>query len=153
MEESKLRRESLRSMGRELHRSLILPAVARHMIPLLLIFSVFLLFRGHNEVGGGFVGGLVAAAGLMLYGLANSFNALSRALPAEPRIFVTVGLLLAGLSGLFSLLQGLPFMTGLWAPGAVPVIGKLGTPLLFDTGVYLLVVGIVLWMMLTFAED
>ena len=153
MEDNNSRIGVPRSLRRELHRSMILPVAARHMMPLLLIFSVFLLFRGHNEVGGGFVGGLVASAGLMLYGLANSFQALSRLLPAEPRVFATLGLLLAGLSGLFSWLQGQPFMTGLWSKDAVPVIGKLGTPLLFDTGVYLLVIGIVLWMMLTFAED
>ena len=137
----------------QLQRSMILPVAARQLMPLLLIFSVFLLFRGHNEVGGGFVGGLVAASGLMLYGLAYSFQAVRQTLPAEPRAIAALGLLLAGLSGLLPWLQGMPFMTGLWLKQALPVIGKVGTPLLFDAGVYLLVIGIVLWILLTFAED
>lgn len=138
---------------RQVQRSLIFPTAARYIMPLLLVFSIFLLIRGHNEVGGGFVGGLVAAAGLMLYGIANSFAAMRRILPGEPRSIVTVGLLLASLSGTIAWWEGKTFMTGLWMKDSVPVIGKLGTPLLFDLGVYLLVVGIVLWMMLTFVEE
>ena len=51
------------------------------------------------------------------------------------------------------MLAGQPFMTGLWLKNPIPVIGKVGTPLLFDTGVYLVVIGVVTWILLTLAEE
>ncbi len=137
----------------KLQRSLLLPVAARYLMPLLLIFSIFLLLRGHNEIGGGFIGGLVAASALMLYAIAVSPAALRSLLPFEPRSLVAVGLLTSLISGLIPLFAGRPFLTGLWLKTEIPVLGKIGTPLLFDLGVYLLVVGIVLWILLTLAED
>lgn len=99
------------------------------------------------------MGGLVASSALMLYGIAISPQALRKLLPTEPHQLVGSGLLLALLSGLISILAGYPFMTGLWLKDPIPVIGKLGTPLLFDTGVYLLIIGVMLWILLTLAED
>jgi len=119
----------------------------------MLVFSVFLLIRGHNEVGGGFVGGLVATNALMLYAIALSPAALRKLLPVEPHVLVSAGLLSALISGLIPLLTGQPFMTGLWLKNPIPVIGKIGTPLLFDTGVYLVVIGVVTWILLTLAEE
>lgn len=136
-----------------MHRSLLLPVAARYLVPLMLIFSVFLLQRGHNEIGGGFVGGLVAASALMLYAIAISPQSLRRLLPAPPSLFIGIGLTAALISGMIPALYGRPFMTGLWLKYPIPVIGKLGTPLLFDTGVYLVVIGVVLWILLTAAED
>jgi multicomponent Na+:H+ antiporter subunit B len=122
-------------------------------MPILLVFSIFLLIRGHNEVGGGFVGGLVASSALMLYGIAISPEDLRKLLPISPERLVSTGLLIALISGLISVFAGKPFMTGLWLNTEIPVIGKIGTPMLFDIGVYLLVVGIVVWILLTFAEE
>lgn len=136
-----------------MQRSFLLSVAVRYLMPLMLIFSVFLLLRGHNEVGGGFVGGLVASSALMLYGIAVSPAALHRLLPLEPRLLVSMGLLLALFSGLIPLLAGQPFMTGLWLKTILPVIGKVGTPLLFDMGVYFVVIGVMLWILLTLAED
>lgn len=134
-------------------RSLLLAAAARYLMPLILLFSVFLLLRGHNEIGGGFVGGLVAASGLMLYGIAISPDALRHLLPVEPRLLAGIGLLLALLAGLIPALAGQPFLTGLWLKTPLPVIGKVGTPLLFDVGVYFVVIGVVMWILLSLAED
>lgn len=134
-------------------RSILLPVATRYLMPLLLVFSIFLLIRGHNEVGGGFVGGLVASSALMLYGIAISPEALRKLLPVSPERLVAAGLCVAFLSGLISVFAGKPFMTGLWLETEIPVIGKVGTPLLFDVGVYLLVIGIVIWILLTFAEE
>ncbi|HMN61216.1 MAG TPA: Na+/H+ antiporter subunit B, partial [Anaerolinea sp.] len=136
-----------------LKRSILLELSARYMMPLIMVFSVFLLIRGHNEVGGGFVAGLVAASALMLYAIAISPDALRRLLPFQPRTLVGGGLLIALISGLISSIGGQPFMTGLWLTEAVVVIGKVGTPILFDLGVYVLVIGIVLWIMLTFSGE
>ncbi len=137
----------------KMQRSILLAFSARYMMPLIMIFSFFLLIRGHNQIGGGFVGGLVAASALMLYAIATSPAELRKLLPVEPRSLVGIGLLVALLSGLIPLLSGQPFMTGVWVKQAIDVIGKVGTPVLFDVGVYLVVVGIVLWILLTFSED
>ena len=136
-----------------IHRSILLPVASRYLMPLLLVFSIFLLIRGHNEMGGGFVGGLVASSALILYGIAASPEALRKLLPVPPERLVAAGLGVSILSGLISVFFGKPFMTGLWVKTEIPVIGKVGTPLLFDVGVYLLVIGIVVWILLTFAEE
>lgn len=136
-------------------KSTILIVAAKFVHPLLLIFSIFLLLRGHNEPGGGFSGGLVAAAAFVLHALANDSATARRALRVDPRGLIAAGLLTALVSGLPSLLAGRPFMTGGWTSLHVPALGKLhvGTPLLFDAGVYLVVVGITLLIILSMAED
>ncbi|NPV76508.1 MAG: Na+/H+ antiporter subunit B [Anaerolineae bacterium] len=134
-------------------RSMILPTAVRYLMPLLLIFSVFLLLRGHNEVGGGFVGGLVAASALMLYAIAVSPQALLRLLPASPRHLIGLGLLVALASGALGIFQGLPYMTGLWLSDPLPVFGKIGSPVLFDVGVFIAVIGVSLHILIALAED
>jgi len=136
--------------------SLILRTAARIIVPLQLAFSIILLIRGHNEPGGGFVGGLVAACGIALHGIAHGIPAARRRLRAAPQALIGLGLLIAAASGLVGVFQGLPFLTGLWA-GSVPTViaGRLkfGTPLLFDTGVYLVVAGVTVLMFFSMAEE
>ena len=134
-------------------RSLILSTATRYLMPLLLLFSVFLLLRGHNEPGGGFVGGLTAAAAFALFAIAEGVAAARRMLFLHPRTLLGTGLLIAAGAGLFAMIVGLPYMTGLWSSLEVPAVGKLGTPLLFDVGVYLVVVGMALMIVFELAED
>lgn len=135
--------------------SLILRTATRFLLTLLLLFSVFLLLRGHNEPGGGFVGGLVAAAAFALYAIAYDATAARRALRFDPRSLIAVGLLVAIGSGLVGVVVGEPFMTGQWGylelPG-LPAV-DIGTPLIFDIGVYLVVIGVTLTMILALAEE
>jgi multicomponent Na+:H+ antiporter subunit B len=133
--------------------SVILSTASRYLLPLLLIFSFFLLLRGHNEPGGGFVGGLVAAAAYALYFIANGVDEAEKLLKAEPIRLITFGLLLAVLSTIPSIVIGKNFMTGVWLDTNFPVIGKVGTPLVFDVGVYLLVLGIALKIIFSLAEE
>jgi multicomponent Na+:H+ antiporter subunit B len=135
--------------------SLILRVATRFMLPLLLLFSVFLLLRGHNEPGGGFGGGLVAAAAFVLYGFAFGVPEARRALTLDPRRLIGAGLLVAVGSGTPALLAGRPLMTGLWGQVSVPGVGTLplGTPLGFDAGVYLVVIGVTLSIILPLAEE
>jgi len=133
--------------------STMLAAAVRILLPLFLLFSVFLLLRGHNEPGGGFVGGLIAAAGFALFALANGWTAARNALAIEPRSVILLGLVLAAGSGLIALGEGASFMTGLWSPLGIPVIGKAGTPLLFDLGVYLVVFGTVVMFLISLGEE
>lgn len=134
-------------------RSTILSAAMKFILPLVLLVSIFLFVRGHNEPGGGFVGGLVAAAGFVLLVIADGVKASLRLLRLEPKTVIGVGLLTACLSGLLSLAYQRPFLTGLWSPDDVPLIGGIGTPMVFDAGVYLVVLGIVALLVSTLAEE
>jgi len=133
--------------------TLILSTATRYMLPLMLLFSIFLLLRGHNEPGGGFVGGLVAASAFALYAFAYKVDQARKALRVEPLSLIGVGLLLIVISGTLSVFRGLPYMTGLWLKEPLPVLGKLGTPVVFDTGVYLAVVGVTLTIIFSLAES
>lgn len=134
-------------------QSLILSTAALYLLPLLLLFSIFLLLRGHNEPGGGFVGGLVAAAAFSLYSIAFDVDRTRRLLRVNPRTLAGTGLLLALASGAIAWFDGKPFMTALWGEQTLPVLGKLGTPLLFDIGVYLVVLGITLKIVFVLSEE
>lgn len=133
--------------------SVILKTASRYLIPILLVFSFFLLLRGHNEPGGGFVGGLVAASAYALYALANGVESSKRMLRVDPLLLISMGLLIAMLSGVAGLFYNGIFMTGLWVETILPVIGKIGTPLLFDVGVYILVLGISLKIIFSLFEE
>jgi multicomponent Na+:H+ antiporter subunit B len=130
-------------------RSLILQTATRLLLPLLLLVSVLILLRGHNEPGGGFIGGLLAAGGLALYGLAFDAERTRRVLRVDPRLVIGVGLLASTLSGCLALFLGKPFLTGVWGSRPVPGIGKVSTVLLFDVGVYLVVAGTALLILLS----
>ena len=128
----------------------LLSTATRLLVPLLLLFSMFLLWRGHHEPGGGFVGGLVAAAAFVLVALAEGVPAARRTLHVPPTALLAAGLGVAALAGVGGLAAGVPFLTGLWNKGfGLP----LGTPLLFDLGVYLTVLGVVTAVLLSLMED
>ncbi len=134
-------------------KPVILSATARFLLPILFMFSLFLLVRGHNLPGGGFVGGLVAAAAFVLYAVAHDVEEALRMLRVNTITLLGVGLLLALGSATLSLFQGSPFMTGLWMDRHVPVLGKLGTPVVFDIGVYLVVLGATLTVLFNLVEE
>lgn len=133
--------------------SVVLRTAIRYLLPLLLLFSVFALLRGHNEPGGGFVGGLVASSAFALYVIAFDVERARQLLPGSPRRLIGLGLLVAAFSGMIGVLAGEPFMTAQWDNRPIPVIGKLGTPLLFDIGVYMTVIGVVLTIIFALAEE
>ena len=133
--------------------SSILQTAARLLMPLLLLFAMFLLLRGHNHPGGGFVGGLVVAASFVLYAIAFGVAAARRALLVQPSTLLGIGPLVALVSGLPGVIVGRSFMTAVWT--TVPA-GRaelaVGTPLVFDIGVFLAVIGVVLTIVFTLAE-
>lgn len=133
--------------------SLLLLAATRLLIPLLLLYASFLLWRGHNAPGGGFVGGLVAAAAFVLYSLTAGVAAGRRALRVDPSSLLSSGLGVALLSGVPGVLLGRPFMSAVWTELRIGSLHlALGTPLLFDIGVFLAVMGVVLTIVFTLAE-
>lgn len=133
--------------------SIILNATNRLLAGLLIIFSIFLLLRGHNLPGGGFAGGLVASCAFVLQALAFGVKSARKLLIFDPIPIIAAGLAVALVSGLFGSMEGLPFMTGLWDKTPLPLVGKLGTPLLFDFGVYLVVGGICCLIVFSLSED
>jgi multicomponent Na+:H+ antiporter subunit B len=129
--------------------SLILRTSSRLVLPAALIFSVYVLLRGHNEPGGGFIGGLIAAAGIAVHALPRGRDALLRTLKISPKAIIGAGLVLALISGLPALLLAEPYLTHQWP---YPALG-LGTTLVFDVGVYLSVVGSVLTFLSYYLEN
>jgi multicomponent Na+:H+ antiporter subunit B len=179
-------------------KTVILAVAIRILIPIFIIFSVYILFRGHNHPGGGFIGGLIGAIAFVfhtmthgpqqtvdtflkinLYGYPRQPNQ-SRSLylmrmmrvnvwrrrrkalhndvqhhmiHIEPIFIIATGLFLAASSGVAGLVFGKPFMSAFWADFSIPIIGTPGTPILFDIGVYLLVLGVVLKITFVMSEE
>lgn len=134
-------------------RTLILSTIIKILVPLFLIFAVYMFFRGHNSPGGGFIAGLIASIPFMIYSIAFGHQVTTRNFNIKPVFMASGGLLLAASSGLFSMIKGLPFMTGLWLEDELPFIGKLGTPIFFDMGVFFLVSGVVLKITFLLSEE
>ncbi|MHC4261017.1 MAG: Na+/H+ antiporter subunit B [Planctomycetota bacterium] len=134
-------------------QSMILSHATRSIMPVLMLFSVFLLLRGHNLPGGGFVGGLIGASAFALYAIAEGVDEAQRVLRFDPRRVMGVGLLTAISAGLIGLFAGEDFFEGIWPGIKLPVIGKVGTPLLFDCGVFLVVIGFALTVVFSLLED
>ncbi|MEM9319379.1 MAG: Na+/H+ antiporter subunit B [Pseudomonadota bacterium] len=136
--------------------SVILRAGARYLAGLLLLFSIYMLLRGHNEPGGGFIGGLIGATGFVLYAIACGTADARAALRLTPEAIAVAGLGLALLAGLSAALFGDAFFTGQWL-----FIGEteddkglpLSTVLVFDLGVYLAVFGSILALVFTMEEE
>lgn len=123
-------------------RSLILETLSRLIYPMMLLASVVILLRGHNEPGGGFIGGMVAVSASALLAVARGREGAIKGMPLAPMPLAAAGVLLGLVSGLPALFLGESYMTHLW--GTLP-LGftdfKVSTVLLFDIGVYFAVWG------------
>ncbi len=136
--------------------SIILRAGARYLVGLLLVFSVYMLLRGHNEPGGGFIGGLIGAAGFVLYAIACGTEDARAALRLPPETLAVAGLGVALLAGLAAALFGDAFFTGQWLFLGATEESKglpLSTVLVFDIGVYLAVFGAILALVFALEEE
>lgn len=128
--------------------SIPLHIAARTLAPAMLVLSLVVLYRGHHLPGGGFIGGLIAASAVGLILLGCGLAAARRALRVRPVSLILAGLATALASGLIAPLSAKgPILSGVWLPEFhLPGLGSvhLGTPLLFDFGVYLVVIGFTL---------
>lgn len=134
--------------------SLIFQTATRYIFPPIIIFSIHLLLRGHHYPGGGFVGGLFAGSAFALYALAYCVEDARVLLRIDPRDISAVGLALALLSGVPPLFSQAAFLTGTWWTlqlGGFSV--EVGTPLIFDVGVYLTVLGVLLTLVFSLGEE
>ncbi|HZG27391.1 MAG TPA: Na+/H+ antiporter subunit B [Ensifer sp.] len=133
--------------------TLIFGTMAPYLTALMVLFSVFVLLRGHNQPGGGFIGGLIAASAFAILGIANGVSSVRRALWFDPITIAAAGLAVAALAGLMSLFEDVPFMTALWVfPNVFGTEVALSTPMMFDIGVYLVVTGAITTIALALEE-
>ena len=128
---------------------LVLVTISRPLLPLALLIAVYIFLRGHNLPGGGFVAGLITSVALVLQYVASGVGWVHSRMPGDYHPVVALGVLLAGLTGVGSWVFGYPFLTSSFTYVSLPVIGKfeLATAMLFDTGVFLTVVGSTLLML------
>lgn len=133
--------------------TLIFKTMAPYLTALMVLFSVFVLLRGHNQPGGGFIGGLIAASAFAIQGIAKGVSSVRRALWFDPITIAGAGLALASFAGILSLFNDVPFMTALWAfPHIFGAEVALSTPMMFDIGVYLVVTGAITAIALALEE-
>jgi len=134
-------------------RSVILTETVNGITPILLLFSIFLTFRGHNAPGGGFAGGLVMGSAVILRYLASGPAGI-RSLRIDPIVLIGAGLTLAVAVGITSLAVDGSFLESAIWKFELPVIGKIKfvSSSLFDIGVHILVVGVVMAVLVAFAE-
>jgi multicomponent Na+:H+ antiporter subunit B len=136
-------------------RTVIFRTTSTLIIRLILLFAVFLLIRGHNSPGGGFIAGLVVVAAVALHSIAYDFKSARQLIRVRPAVLISSGLLLSVVSALPGLIWGSAFMTGQWAELSLSgnVTAKIGTPLVFDAGVFLVVIGVASTVLLYMSEE
>ncbi|PWE00773.1 MnhB domain-containing protein [Marinilabilia rubra] len=121
-------------------KNLILEKIVTLFLYIMVGFAFFLLFRGHNRPGGGFIAGIIASAGFLLYGIVFGSEKVLEKLRTNPRYIIGSGLLISFIATILPMMFGNPPLTGMW----FDVAGLyLGSPLLFDIGVFVLVFGVI----------
>ncbi|HKK74550.1 MAG TPA: MnhB domain-containing protein [Saprospiraceae bacterium] len=134
-------------------RTLILSSILRVLTPLFISFALYMFFRGHNKPGGGFIAGLIASIPFMLHAMVFGYKRTTRVYRIKPQLLAALGLLLALVSGMFSVVMGDPYLTSIWVEEKLPFVGKIGTPIFFDFGVLLVVFGVVLKITFLLTEE
>lgn len=136
-------------------KSYILLIASRNLRWFFIIVSIIVFFRGHNAPGGGFIGGLIAACAVIFDSLATDVKIIKKYIPVTPEFLIGSGLTLALLSILPGIISQKEFFKGIWLKFVLPVAGeiKIGTPLLFDLGVYFTVLGVVILLLFTLMEE
>ena len=129
--------------------SVILKTATRILSGIVLVFAIYLLWRGHHLPGGGFIAALVAATGFALAAIAAGPRKVRDGLRISPQQLMGMGLAASLSAGVIGMLDGQAFLTGLWWPKEDALVG---TPLLFDVGVFLVVLGAVLAILISLEE-
>lgn len=123
----------------------LLATGARTMVPTLVVFSLYLLVVGHDLPGGGFAGGLLGSAAVLLIYLSFGDRGVRRALRVDPEVIMGLGLLTSVTAGLLGIVTGGALLEAVSGVIDLPVFGevKVTSVLAFDAGVYLVVVGLI----------
>lgn len=133
---------------------IIFQTVTKIVVFIIIIYSLHLFFSGHYTPGGGFIGGLMTAAALVLLLLAFDIKTVVNALQVDYLKLTATGLLIAVLTGIGSFFFNVPFLTHTFSYVQLPLLGKtsLATAVLFDLGVYLVVIGVTMTIIQTIGE-
>lgn len=134
---------------------LILQTVTKVAVFIILLFSISIFFGGHYSPGGGFVGGLMTSAAIVLLLLAYDLNTVAKILPVDYKIIIATGLLISVLTVAGGAIFDVPMMTHAYKYFDLPILGhtSLHTAVLFDLGVYLVVVGVTMTIIQTIGDD
>jgi multicomponent K+:H+ antiporter subunit A len=129
--------------------------IGRMLLPVAGIVSVYFLLRGHDAPGGGFVGGLVMATAIIVQYMTSGVLWVESRLRVQPQYWIAFGLLAAGIAGITAWLHGAQFLTSIEWDGTLPLLGALhvSSVLLFDVGVYMVVVGATVLMLIAIAHQ
>lgn len=132
----------------------ILRTVTRIVVFIILTFGVYLFMSGHNTPGGGFIGGLVLASAIVLLYLTNDIESVRKSLPFDFKLVAATGVLMATATGFGSILLGVPFLSQTFGYFHLPIFGEteLTTVTIFEAGVALTVVGVVVTIILSISE-
>lgn len=133
----------------------ILQSITKIVVLIILTLAIYLFFSGNNNPGGGFISGLILAAAMSLLFLAFDIETIREGMPLDFKLIAAVGAFIVVATGLGSVVFGQPFLTHTFAQVYLPVLGdtELTTVTLFDAGVALAVVGVVVTVILTISED
>ncbi len=134
-------------------KTLILSTILKALAPLFIGFALYMFFRGHDKPGGGFIAGLIASIPFMIHSMVFGYESTSKTFRIKPQVFAALGLLVALFSGLFSVILGKTYLSAIWIEEKLPMIGKMGTPIFFDLGVFLVVFGVVLKITFLLTEE
>lgn len=134
---------------------MILQTITKLVVFIILTLAIYLFFSGSNAPGGGFIGGLVLASAIILLFLAFDIETVVSSLPLNFKLIAATGGLLVVITGLGGLLFDVPFLTQATKQFTLPIIGsiELSSAILFEAGVALTVVGVVVTIILTISED
>lgn len=133
----------------------ILKTISKVVIFIVFTFALFLFLAGHNSTGGGFIGGLMTSSALVLLSMAFGMRISQQMIPLNYRTVTAVGLMLAFLTGVGSFFFDVPFLSHTFGHVDLPLLGEteLTTAMLFETGVYLAVVGVTMTIIYTVGRD
>lgn len=138
-----------------MNNPVMLHTITRFVSFIILAFSIYLFFAGHNNPGGGFIGGLMTASALLLMYLSFDNELMRKIIPFQYTWMIPTGLLLSLGTGVIGFFLGDPFLTQYDAYFDLPIKGEthLATAVVFDIGIYLTVVGVTLLTIVTIGED
>lgn len=133
----------------------IVQTATKTILFIIIIFSLYLFFAGHNQPGGGFIGGLVSASAIVLLAMAFGLRHVKQVILFDFKVMAALGGFIVVFTGLASLFFQVPFLTQTFGSIHLPLFGEVtwSTAVLFDLGVFLAVIGVTVTIILSISED
>lgn len=133
----------------------ILQTATKILVYIIMTFSIYILFAGHHNPGGGFIGGLITASALVLLYIAFDYRTVREIIPVDFKLLSATGVIISILTGVASFLFDAPFLSQTFTYIDLPLFGKteVASALIFDLGVYFAVVGTTMTIITSISED